>query len=130
MEAVSPFIVAGMEDSLGPRVQSCAVTLAVTAYQTFGMEALRPLLSGLRPAKQTLLMQKFQESEEEVPEDRGGEEPTRSADGFHEPSQEDAAQLVVCGTAMQRHVSSNADFQHHGAKEDEESLMDTILEDS
>jgi hypothetical protein len=66
---IAPFIIGGMDDSLGPRVRSTVVALAVTVYQTFGMEAMEPMLSGLRPAKQALLRQKFQESEEMEPEE-------------------------------------------------------------
>ncbi|CAK0831423.1 unnamed protein product [Prorocentrum cordatum] len=52
---VAPFIAAGMDDALGQRVRDRAVALAVAVYQTFGAEAMLPLLTGLRPAKQALL---------------------------------------------------------------------------
>lgn len=60
---VSPFIVAGMSDSLGQRARASAVKLAVTVYGTFGSEAMQPVLAGLRPAKQQLLRRAFEESE-------------------------------------------------------------------
>merc|ERR1712151_166790 len=53
-----------MDDSLGPRVRNAAVQLAVTVYQTFGKDAVKPLLANLRPAKQALLKKTFEESEE------------------------------------------------------------------
>eukprot|EP00427_Karlodinium_veneficum_P014203 CAMPEP_0169070338 /NCGR_PEP_ID=MMETSP1015-20121227/5061_1 /TAXON_ID=342587 /ORGANISM="Karlodinium micrum, Strain CCMP2283" /LENGTH=579 /DNA_ID=CAMNT_0009129327 /DNA_START=116 /DNA_END=1855 /DNA_ORIENTATION=+ len=68
---IAPFIDAGMDDSLGPRVRITVVALAVTVYQTFGMEAMEPVLAGLRPAKQAVLRQKFQETEENDSEDFG-----------------------------------------------------------
>lgn len=60
---ISPFIVAGMCDSLGQRVRSSAVKLALTVYTTFGLDSMAPMLAGLRPAKQQLLKQTFEESE-------------------------------------------------------------------
>lgn len=60
---VFSFIEAGLYDSLGTRVRNSAVCLAVSVYQTFGLEAMQPLLAGLRKGKQDLLKQKFEESE-------------------------------------------------------------------
>jgi hypothetical protein len=60
---VSPFIVAGMHDSLGPRVRGAAASLAVTIHAACGLEAMAPMLAGLRPAKQAFLKQKLDESQ-------------------------------------------------------------------
>jgi len=66
MQDVSPFIVAGMDDALGPRVRASAVGLAVSVYKTLGAAAVQPMIAGLRPAKQAVLRQKFEESEQKV----------------------------------------------------------------
>lgn len=127
---VAAFIVAGMDDSLGQRVRDRAAALAVTVYQTFGMEATKPILAGLRPAKQALLKQKFEESEledGEFPDDEDdGEEGTVLAGAALEG-------LVVCGSAVRAPVwygSSPEPGGLPGAMGDEEMLMDGILEDA
>lgn len=128
---IAPFIVAGMDDSLGSRVRADAVTLAVTVYQTFGMEALQPLLESLRPAKQVLLRQKFKESEELDCDEFATQDGSTPGGTFHctPRTTSELAGLVVCGTAVraakpvQLPGSANADH-------DEESLMDGILEET
>lgn len=130
---IAPFITVGMDDSLGPRVRSTVVALAVTVYQTFGMEAMEHILSGLRPAKQALLRQKFQESEELDPEEFARNsacgttastmatpsEVTR-ADGFGE--------LIVCGSKVGKSPKLG---MLPGALEDpDEEFMDGILEET
>lgn len=136
---ISPFIVAGMDESLGLRVRGSAVALAVTVYSTLGGEAMVPILAELRPAKQAFLKQKFQESEEE---DQGGDSGSEAGDGDGEHGQlpegrprADLRNLVVCGVAVKgipamptRRMpdlpgSLNEDY-------DEENFMDGILEDA
>lgn len=123
---VSPFIVAGMDDALGSRVRSSAVTLAVTVYATFGLEAMLPMLAGLRPAKQSLLRQKFDESEWDEPEPAGAEELALVAD---EPAEREMADLLVCGHAM-RPLPLNFHEPAPVETREEELLMDGILEDA
>lgn len=126
---IAPFIVAGMEDSLGPRVRESAAALAVTVYQTFGTEAMKPILAELRPAKQALLRQKFEEFEGFEPEGEDEEEGP-------ELRPADLDGLVVCGSAIQRPRSvaaPRAAAQLPGcvdAEYDEEFIMDGILEET
>mmetsp|Transcript_63373 Transcript_63373/g.196323 ORF Transcript_63373/g.196323 Transcript_63373/m.196323 type:complete len:578 (+) Transcript_63373:86-1819(+) len=126
---IAPFIIAGMDDSLGPRVRDCAAALAVTVYQTFGMEAMRPIMADLRPAKQALLKQKFEEFEGFDPEEEGDDEEGPEL----RPADLDG--LVICGSAIkpQNQLPAkpapplpgcvNTDY-------DEEFIMDGILEDA
>lgn len=130
---IAPFIVAGMDDSLGPRVRDCAAALAVTVYQTFGMEAMRPILAELRPAKQALLKQKFEEFEGFDPEEEGDE-----GEEGPELRPADLEGLVVCGNAIKpqqpaRSASAAAPPPLPGCVNvdyDEEFVMDGILEDA
>merc|ERR1719235_2622632 len=89
---VMPFVVASMDDALGPRVRASAVSIAVQMHQTFGIEAMTPLLDKLRPAIRTLLRQKFQEAEED-----GADEPFDDEDGDEGV---EMPNLMICGTAM------------------------------
>lgn len=123
---ISPFIVVGMDDALGSRVRSSAVTLAVTVYATFGLEAMLPMLAGLRPAKQSILRQKFEESEWDNPQPAGAKELALVAD---EPAEREMADLLVCGRAMRPLPLNFHDPAPVEARE-EELLMDGILEDA
>lgn len=129
LESVAPFIIAGMEDSLGTRVRNSAVALAVTVYRTFGSQAAEALMKGLRPAKQTLLRQKFKEIDEEdhpdLPEDADDAE-----EGEVRPDLDD---MMICGTGLRPQAEiQNVHMTVHlpGAIGDEESLMDGILEET
>lgn len=142
-KCIAPFIIAGLDDSLGLRVRGSALDLAVTAYQTLGGDAMEPLLAKLRPAKQQLLKQRFKESEED-----DGEESIEIVDGQWgsipegQPQEGGAfADLVICGTAVkplpigQRSYVAplpgclcEEDEEEHEV--DEEYLMDGILEET
>mmetsp|Transcript_31616 Transcript_31616/g.57500 ORF Transcript_31616/g.57500 Transcript_31616/m.57500 type:complete len:592 (-) Transcript_31616:193-1968(-) len=119
-EDISGFIIAGMDDSLGPRVRNVAVSLAGAVFSTFGMESMEPILQQLRPAKQNLLKQKFKELEEDhLPE----EDDDAEGDGEVRP---DLDGFLVCGAAVQ--PTPTAASQPTGG--DEECLMDGILEEA
>eukprot|EP00408_Alexandrium_pacificum_P013707 CAMPEP_0171235840 /NCGR_PEP_ID=MMETSP0790-20130122/42146_1 /TAXON_ID=2925 /ORGANISM="Alexandrium catenella, Strain OF101" /LENGTH=427 /DNA_ID=CAMNT_0011702149 /DNA_START=1 /DNA_END=1282 /DNA_ORIENTATION=+ len=130
---IGPFIIAGMDDSLGPRVRDIAATLAVTVYQTFGMEAMKPVLAELRPAKQALLKQKFEEFEGFDPAEDG-------EDGEEGPELRpaDLEGLVICGNAIKplkpaTAAAATAPPPLPGCVNvdyDEEFVMDGILEDA
>lgn len=127
-EDISPFIIAGMvEDSLGPRVRNSAVALAGTVFTTFGVDAMQPLFKSLRPAKVTLLKQKFKELEEDqIPHDEDDED-----DGAVGDSRPDLDDLLICGSAVRPapiHGVSAASLP--GAMGEEDMLMDGILEDT
>jgi len=119
---IAPFIIAGMDDNLGQRTRSTAVALAVTVYQTFGMEAMQPLFAGLRPAKQALLKQKFEEIE--------GLDLDDEDDGTEEDRTRDFSDLMICGSAVKicRPPPLPGSVHEHG--DDEEMLMDGILEEA
>eukprot|EP00931_Biecheleriopsis_adriatica_P063155 TRINITY_DN3820_c0_g1_i1.p1 TRINITY_DN3820_c0_g1~~TRINITY_DN3820_c0_g1_i1.p1 ORF type:complete len:611 (+),score=147.46 TRINITY_DN3820_c0_g1_i1:162-1994(+) len=123
---VAPFIVAGMDDALGPRVRNSAVALAESVFATFGIESMQPILKSLRPAKQTLLKNKFKEMEDDQiqpPEDDDGEE------GEARP---DLDGLLICGAAVRPAPAAPASMQLPGAMGggDEECMMDGILEEA
>lgn len=129
LESVAPFIIAGMDDSLGTRVRNSAVALAATVYRTFGSQAAEALMKGLRPAKQTLLRQKFKEMDEEdhpdLPEDDDDAE-----GGDVRPDLDD---MMICGTGLrpQPEIKDVHMVVHlPGSIGDEESLMDGILEET
>lgn len=115
---ITPFIVAGMDDSLGARVRSAATTLAVTVYGTFGLEAMQPMLAGLRPAKRALLTKRFEESELELDAD--------SDDG----ELLDVGDLSICGHAMLPSSRPATGLVAFPGAVEEENLMDGILEDT
>mmetsp|Transcript_15072 Transcript_15072/g.45189 ORF Transcript_15072/g.45189 Transcript_15072/m.45189 type:complete len:615 (-) Transcript_15072:396-2240(-) len=127
---VLPFVVAGLDDTLGTRVRGRAVALAVTVFQTLGAEAVQPMLDGLRPAKQQLLKQKFQEAEEgglDMPVDGGD----RAASALMGSGQLDG--LMVCGSGMKPggHAHEGQDLLPGSvhAEFEEEFMMDNILEE-
>lgn len=135
---IAPFVVAGMDDSLGLRVRGSVLDLAVTAYQTLGGEAMEPVLAQLRPAKQQLLKQRFQESEED-----DGEDSIEIIDGQRGPLPEGRpktggafADLVICGVGAKSGQSSQScpllpGCLLEGEDEDNEDfLMDGILEET
>jgi len=129
---IAPFVAAGMDDSLGPRVRSTVIILAVTVYQTFGMEAMQPVLQGLRPAKQALLRQKFQESEDMDGEDFNhdthcGTTATTMASKSEGAFRNDDMfnDLMICGSkVMQPRLPGSLEDP------DEEDMMDGILEET
>jgi hypothetical protein len=122
------------DDTLGPRVRNSAVQLAVAVYQTFGMEAVMPLLAGLRPAKQALLKQKFQESEEDGGIGHDGEED--DGEGGEEVRNVDLSGLVVQGCGVrtpswfQQQMQLQIIPELPGTVGDEEVMMDCILEEA
>eukprot|EP00930_Biecheleria_cincta_P037723 TRINITY_DN25921_c0_g1_i1.p1 TRINITY_DN25921_c0_g1~~TRINITY_DN25921_c0_g1_i1.p1 ORF type:complete len:610 (+),score=146.88 TRINITY_DN25921_c0_g1_i1:92-1921(+) len=127
-EDISPFIIAGMvEDSLGPRVRNSAVALAGTVFTTFGMEAMQPLFKSLRPAKVTLLKQKFKELEEDqIPLDEDDED-----DGGEGDARPDLDNLLVCGSAMRpAPIPGVLAASLPGAMGEDDMLMDGILEET
>merc|ERR1719215_583554 len=134
---VAPFVVAGMDDSLGPRVRSTVIVLAVTVYHTFGMEAMQPVLEDLRPAKQALLRQKFQESEDMEPEDfkRLSAAGTTASSLIVAPSEPRTSRtdcfsdMIVCGNAV-KVAGAHPMLPGCLADPDEENLMDGILEET
>lgn len=127
-EDISPFIIAGMvEDSLGPRVRNSAVALAGTVFTTFGMDAMQPLFKSLRPAKVTLLKQKFKELEEDqIPLDEDEED-----DGGEGDARPDLDNLLICGSAMRpAPIAGVPAAALPGAMGEEDMLMDGILEET
>lgn len=137
---IKPFIIEGMDDSLGLRVRGSALELAVTAYQTLGGEAMEPVLSMLRPAKQQLLKQRFQESEEDDCEEHG-----EVMDGQFGNLPEalphaggDFSDLMICGTSVKPlQVSQSFAMPLPGSlgcddeePVNEELLMDGILDET
>lgn len=135
---VTPFILAGMEDdALGPRVRNCACSLAVAVYQMCGSEAMQPLLSALRPAKQALLKQKFEEAEKDLGDScKDDEDLDDDCDGDARP---DLMGLMVCGKSVLKTSSQFGDIKGKStpipslsgqSQDDEEFLMDGILEDT
>jgi hypothetical protein len=128
LKDISPFVVAGMDDSVGPRVRSIAVTLAVTLRVTFGSEAVEPLIASFRPAVQSLLREKFSDLEDELgPEADGNGE----LEGFVEPSPDDMAGLIICGSAIRASKPAElGSLPGTVACHEEDLLMDEILEDT
>lgn len=129
LESVAAFIIAGMDESLGTRVRNSAVALAATVYRTFGSQAAEALMKGLRPAKQTLLRQKFKEMDEEdhpdLPEDGDDAE-----EGEVRPDLDD---MMICGTGLRPQAeiqNVHMNIRLPGAIGDEENLMDGILEEA
>jgi len=134
---IAPFIDAGMDDSLGPRVRSTVVALAVMVYQTFGMEAMTPVLEGLRPAKQVLLRQKFQESEDMDPDDfvrsthcgtTASTMAPRDNDGVNRS--ESLSDMIVQGSAVKLAGMNPMKLPGCLDDADEENLMDAVLEET
>eukprot|EP00747_Dinoflagellata_sp_TGD_P162569 gnl/TRDRNA2_/TRDRNA2_180295_c0_seq1.p1 gnl/TRDRNA2_/TRDRNA2_180295_c0~~gnl/TRDRNA2_/TRDRNA2_180295_c0_seq1.p1 ORF type:complete len:612 (-),score=129.38 gnl/TRDRNA2_/TRDRNA2_180295_c0_seq1:266-2101(-) len=151
VDAISPFIVAGMDDIPGFRVRNSALALAVTAYRTFGMDALTPVVSGLRPAKQALLKQKFQESDAESAGNVECSKPKPSTSKIAGPAvspkgkavqeaelqHEATPDLMLCGKAIRPRngseiVSMPMPPLQNGLNDldEEEALMDSILEEA
>lgn len=132
LSEVTPFILAGMEDdALGPRVRNSAVALAVSVYQTYGSDAMQPLMARLRPAKQALLKQKFEDAEEdlggECRDDRDGANPEEE-DGDDRP---DLSGMMICGKAVAKQSGkAKVNTRSPAPFEEEECLMDGILEDA
>lgn len=100
---IAPFIAAGLDDVVGPRTRTNAAKLAVTVYSTLGREALNPLLATLRPAVKNLLLQKFQEAEQDAADDEDGEDmPEPSGpllDARTALNENDTMGLVISGSA-------------------------------
>eukprot|EP00746_Dinoflagellata_sp_MGD_P005547 gnl/MRDRNA2_/MRDRNA2_110744_c0_seq1.p1 gnl/MRDRNA2_/MRDRNA2_110744_c0~~gnl/MRDRNA2_/MRDRNA2_110744_c0_seq1.p1 ORF type:complete len:561 (+),score=130.14 gnl/MRDRNA2_/MRDRNA2_110744_c0_seq1:79-1761(+) len=147
LEAVFPFIEAGLDDIVGPRTRTAATKLAVTVHSTLGKEALQPLLDKVRPAIKNLLLQKFQEEEGQDEDD--WEQPSGPLlDASVRLKHEDTMGLVLCGTACKitsqsetasssvlhtgRSLVSDDGESHSPSKfsDREESLMDNILEET
>eukprot|EP00931_Biecheleriopsis_adriatica_P062840 TRINITY_DN3795_c0_g1_i1.p1 TRINITY_DN3795_c0_g1~~TRINITY_DN3795_c0_g1_i1.p1 ORF type:complete len:579 (-),score=139.62 TRINITY_DN3795_c0_g1_i1:84-1820(-) len=128
VESVTFFIAAGMDDSLGARVRSSAVSLAVAVYRTFGAQSVDPMLRGLRPAKQTLLKQKFKEIDDESNPDYLEDED----DGDEGEERPDLNDLMICGAALKPPTLAST-VQLPGSLEslgEDECLMDGILEET
>eukprot|EP00929_Paragymnodinium_shiwhaense_P114435 TRINITY_DN82832_c0_g1_i1.p1 TRINITY_DN82832_c0_g1~~TRINITY_DN82832_c0_g1_i1.p1 ORF type:complete len:567 (+),score=107.32 TRINITY_DN82832_c0_g1_i1:126-1826(+) len=127
-EDIQPFVTAGMDDSLGPRVRTSAVTLAVTLRVTFGSDAVEPLVQTLRPAVQAVLRERFMEfdGDSDVEEDEAG------AVDFVPPSADLMSGLMVCGSSIRPTTPQVATPSLPGSTqgEDEDMLMDEILEDT
>jgi len=124
VDNITCFVVAGMEDSLGSRVRNTAVALAGTVYRSFGDQAAEPLLKGLRPAKQTLLKQKFKDMEEECHE----EGPEDGEEGDARPDLDD---MMICGSALKPSTQPSSSLQLPGATLGvDEEFMDGILEET
>lgn len=129
---VAPFIVAGMDDALGARVRNCAVSLAVVVHQTLGSEAMEPVLAGLRPAKQALLKQKFEECEDDLGgETREGDDDEECDDDAGGEIRPDLDGLMVCGKAVKAPSQGFApELPGRVGGQDEECMMDGILEEA
>jgi len=129
-EDIEPFVTAGMDDSLGPRVRTSAVTLAVTLRVTFGSEAVEPLLQKLRPAVQGVLRERFAEFDS----DSDVEDDAAVAGDFVPPPADLMSGLMVCGSAIRPITPQVASPSLPGSAdidgEDEDYLMDEILEDT
>jgi len=124
---IVPFIVSGMEDSLGPRVRNSAVTLAVTLRATFGAESVESVVAGLRKPVQAVLRDRFAELDDE---DGAAAE---GADDFVAPSADDMAGLMVCGSRIRAAPPPTPTTHLPGVvseEDDEDTLMDEILEDA
>eukprot|EP00927_Polykrikos_kofoidii_P027928 TRINITY_DN24456_c0_g1_i1.p1 TRINITY_DN24456_c0_g1~~TRINITY_DN24456_c0_g1_i1.p1 ORF type:complete len:535 (-),score=107.83 TRINITY_DN24456_c0_g1_i1:138-1742(-) len=123
-EQVAPFISSGMDDALGPRVRSIAVTLAVTLRVAFGSHAVEPVVAGLRPAVQSLLREKFAELD-------AAEDTDADDDDFVAPSGDIMAGLVVCGSAIRAPVPPTpCSLPGCANAHDEDTFMDEILEET
>eukprot|EP00746_Dinoflagellata_sp_MGD_P041435 gnl/MRDRNA2_/MRDRNA2_20022_c0_seq1.p1 gnl/MRDRNA2_/MRDRNA2_20022_c0~~gnl/MRDRNA2_/MRDRNA2_20022_c0_seq1.p1 ORF type:complete len:273 (+),score=53.76 gnl/MRDRNA2_/MRDRNA2_20022_c0_seq1:894-1712(+) len=64
-EDVWPFIKEGLDDVVFPRTRLRAVELAVKVFSTLGRDALAPLTATLRPAVRNLVLQRFEEAEQD-----------------------------------------------------------------
>lgn len=129
---IAPFIIAGMDDALGPRVRNSSVALAVTVFQACGAEAAMAVLRTLRPAKQALLRKKFEETESSGVHD---DEAHSHGDAHPEcnPSKSDLAGLVICGSTAKPpawHARPAPMPGVVGGDDDDESFMDGILEEA
>jgi hypothetical protein len=129
LQDVLPFVTAGMDDALGPRVRSSAVALAITIRRAQGRECVEPLLAGLRPAVQTVLRERFLEVEDE--EDDFTKEDFEQAVDFVPPSADILAGLMVCGSAIvgPKHATTTL-LPGSISPDDEDMLMDGILEET
>jgi len=96
-EDIEPFVVAGMDDVLGPRVRSSAVMLAVTLRASFGAAKVEPMIAGLRPAVQAVIREKFSEFDDD---DDGSDEGDVCDGKFVAPPADLMAGLVICGSAI------------------------------
>ncbi|CAE7630400.1 NEK5 [Symbiodinium pilosum] len=118
VDTISSFVTAGMEESLGPRVRNSALALAATVYRLRGPKIADALVAGLRPAKQTLLRQKFQEIDEEGNSFAAEED---SDGGEVRPDLDNCLQVCSALPALPGLVTGGGE---------EESLMDGILEET
>eukprot|EP00931_Biecheleriopsis_adriatica_P062841 TRINITY_DN3795_c0_g2_i1.p1 TRINITY_DN3795_c0_g2~~TRINITY_DN3795_c0_g2_i1.p1 ORF type:complete len:588 (-),score=141.87 TRINITY_DN3795_c0_g2_i1:69-1832(-) len=128
VDSVTFFIAAGMDDSLGARVRSSAVALAVAVYRTFGAQSVDPMMKGLRPAKQTLLKQKFKEIDDEANHDFLEDDD----DGDEGEERPDLNDLMICGAALKPPALAST-MHLPGSLEsvgEDECLMDGILEET
>jgi len=124
MEDVTPFVVTGMDDALGPRVRSAAVAIAVMLRTSYGGAAMEPVVANFRPAVQAVLREKFADLEGDCESEDGDD----AHDGFVAPGVDIMAGLVVCGSAIRPKSTSSSSLP--GAVDEEDSMMDDILEET
>lgn len=118
-EEIVPFVLAGLDDALGPRTRSCAIKLAVTLRLACGCEALQPVISAVRPSIRLLLLEQFVHFDDD---NNASDDPCELS-----PGRADAVQgLVVRGTK----VCVCPPIALPGANDDEEAFLDDILEET
>jgi len=129
---VMPFVIAGMDDALGPRVRNSAVLLAVLLRATFGSQAVEPVLANLRPGVRAVLLDRFAEldGKEDTNDDSEGE-----MEDFEAPSADTMSGLFIQGSAI-KGLSRQCVMSLPGTVADDDDgvdddcLMDNILEDT
>ena len=117
LEDLSIFVILGLDETLGnPRVRNRAVALAATLYRLHGPPVAEALMEELRPAKQTLLREKFREIDEEL-------NPSTEEDTDEGDLRPDLDDLLHC-------LKAACLPGQIGMGGDEETLMDGILEET
>lgn len=122
-EDMAPLILAGLDDSFGPRVRNAAVALAGVVFAALGAEALQPVLEQLRPAKQALLKSKFQELEDD-------QQPPEDVDGEDGEARPDLDGFLICSAAAPTVGPLPGAMPGSPSSGEEECMMDGILEDA
>jgi len=125
-EDVLPFVVAGLDDAMGPRIRSSAVALAVTFRVAFGNEALQPVLLGLRPNIRALMLEKFMQFDADWTSGKSSDSDPRSFDKCLAMA---VPGLVVRGRqALPSRAQTPGSLP--GTSDDEDAMMDSILEET